>query len=229
MAMNVGYAPMSTAPYQVIDAQQSAQFANLFPFFYWISMLIPFFYLIQKIASEKESKAREGMKMMGLEDGSYYVSWFIIFTCIVSVMSLIVTVVLRLGALQNINAGILFIFALLYSQTMYGVAFFFVAIFPTRRTSVIASILYQFITYILAGSVLQDPATPSATQYLFSIFPNVCMNRCIKLIFFYNFNTATGLTFDNMSIDYQGFSFRNGILIMLANVIGWAALGLYLD
>jgi len=64
-----------------------------------ITMLIPFFYLVQNIASEKESKAREGMKMMGLEDGSYYISWFILFATIVSVMSLIVVVVLGIGAL----------------------------------------------------------------------------------------------------------------------------------
>jgi len=37
-----------------------------FPFFYMIMYLIPFYYLTSKIAQEKESKSREGMKMMGL-------------------------------------------------------------------------------------------------------------------------------------------------------------------
>lgn len=168
------------------------------------------------------------MKMMGLEDGSYYVSWFLVFAAIVTMSSAIVTVVLGVGALNNVNMGLFFIFALLYSLTLYGVAFFIVAILPTRRSSVIAASLYHFITYLLTN-FLTDPATPSFAQYAFSIFPNVCMNRCVKLIFFYNFNTASGLNFDNLTIDYQGYSFRNGLLIMAFNVLFWGLLGLYLD
>jgi hypothetical protein len=48
-----------------------------------IIFLIPFYYLTTKIASEKESKAREGMKMMGLNDGTYFLSWYILFFVIV--------------------------------------------------------------------------------------------------------------------------------------------------
>jgi hypothetical protein len=31
------------------------------------------------MANEKESKAKEGMKMMGLTDSTYYISWFITY------------------------------------------------------------------------------------------------------------------------------------------------------
>jgi len=48
-------------------------------------------------------------------------------------------------------------------------------------------------------------------------------------MFFYNFNTDTGLDWATTNIEYQGYSFRNGMLILLANVIGWTAVGLYLD
>jgi ATP-binding cassette subfamily A (ABC1) protein 3 len=30
-------------------------------------------------------------------------------------------------------------------------------------------------------------------------------------------------------MEYQGYSFRNGLLVMLANVIFWGILGIYLD
>ena len=104
-------------------------------------MLIPFFYLVQQIASEKESKAREGMRMMGLQDGSYYISWFIIFSAIVFGQSLIITVVLGIGALNNVNMVIFYLFSCLYSLTLYGVGFFIVAILTTRRSAVIAASL----------------------------------------------------------------------------------------
>lgn len=226
--MKTAYAPMSTDIYKDIDPMVQTQFSALFPFFYMIVMLIPFFYLVGKIASEKESKAREGMKMMGLEDGSYYISWFIVFSTIVGGMSLIVTVVLAIGALENVNMVIFFIFVFLYSMTLYGIAFFIVAILPTRRSSVIAAFLFHFITYLF-NNFLADPGTSSFSQYAFSIFPNVCMSRCVKLVFFYNFNTSSGLTFENLAIDFQGYSFRNGLIIMAFDVMFWGGIGLYLD
>lgn len=51
------------------------------------------FYVTTKLAEEKESKAREGMKMMGLKDGSYYLSWILFNTAVVFFMSFIVTII----------------------------------------------------------------------------------------------------------------------------------------
>ena len=55
------------------------------------------------------------------------------------------------------------------------------------------------------------------------------MNQIVKQIFFYNYSTAEGLTFNTGSMTYQGYSFRGGILMMLFNVVFWALLGIYLD
>lgn len=58
---------------------------------------IPYFYITSKIASEKESKAKEGMKMMGLRDSTYYLSWFILYMSISIITSLIVTAISMKG------------------------------------------------------------------------------------------------------------------------------------
>ena len=61
------------------------------PLFYLIIFLIPIFYITGKLAEEKESKAREGMKMMGLKDATYYFSWIVLYTLIIFVTSIIIT------------------------------------------------------------------------------------------------------------------------------------------
>jgi hypothetical protein len=43
--------------------------------------------MVTRLAEEKESKAREGMKMMGLKDSTYYLGWFILNALIVFWMS----------------------------------------------------------------------------------------------------------------------------------------------
>jgi ATP-binding cassette subfamily A (ABC1) protein 3 len=70
---------------------------------------MPAFYCTTKLAQEKESKAREGMKMMGLNDATYYCSWITIFTIIMLYTSIAVTVVMT--KMFNKNSGLaIFIF-----------------------------------------------------------------------------------------------------------------------
>jgi hypothetical protein len=52
------------------------------------------------MASEKESKAKEGMKMMGLNDFTYYTAWFILYFTICFVVSIIVTIMTFLGVFK---------------------------------------------------------------------------------------------------------------------------------
>ena len=65
-----------------MSPESSDQLSRQYPFFFMIIQLIPFYYLTSKISSEKESKAREGMKMMGLTDSTYYLALFIFYMTI---------------------------------------------------------------------------------------------------------------------------------------------------
>mmetsp|Transcript_30475 Transcript_30475/g.46694 ORF Transcript_30475/g.46694 Transcript_30475/m.46694 type:complete len:240 (+) Transcript_30475:862-1581(+) len=193
-----------------------------------IIYLIPFYYITSKIAGEKESKSREGMKMMGLTDGTYFLSWFIIHFFISCLTSVILALCSGLGIFRNISIFLFFVFCMLYSITLYGWAFCIVAFLPTKRSSGIAATLFHIITFYLSY-ILQDPLTPSSLQYGMSVLPNICMNQLIKQVFFYNFNTSSGLAFSTMSIKYEGYSFRGGLLMMIFDVLFWTGLGLYFD
>jgi len=46
------------------------------------------------IINEKEKKLREGMKMMGLNNTSFYLSWIIQYTIIYTLISIIATILL---------------------------------------------------------------------------------------------------------------------------------------
>ena len=49
--------------------------------------LLPLYYMVTKLSEEKESKAREGMKMMGLNDKTYFTAWAIFMLGVISIMS----------------------------------------------------------------------------------------------------------------------------------------------
>ena len=152
------------------------QLKQFYPFFFMIIFWIPLYYITSKIASEKESRAREGMKMMGLQDGTYLLSWFIVFFVISAICTIIATLMSCIGIFPNINPLLFFFFAQIYSMTLYGEAFLIVAFLPTKRSSGITVGLFHLITFYLS-QLIADPNTPSATQYLLSLLPNVCMNQ----------------------------------------------------
>ena len=180
----VGYAPMQSGEYEDISPSEASLLSSNFPFFFLIIFLIPFYYLTSKIASEKESKSREGMKMMGLTDGTYYLSWFLVFFAIQLVTSVIITIGSTI-IFNNVNMFLYFCFCILYSMSIFGQAFAIVAFLPTKRSSGIAASMYHVISYYLVLTI-QDPSTPAALKYGLGVLPNVAMGEIIRVIYFYN-------------------------------------------
>ena len=56
--------------------------------------IVPIYRLILYITSEKETKARESMRMMGLTESSYWVSWFVFYGINVLIISIACTGIL---------------------------------------------------------------------------------------------------------------------------------------
>lgn len=58
---------------------------------------------------EKEKKLREGMKMMGLSNTSFYLSWIIQYIIIYLIISILATILLSAVVFPHTNGGVLFI------------------------------------------------------------------------------------------------------------------------
>lgn len=76
--------------------------------------LLPLYYLVTRLGEEKESKAREGMKMMGLTDGTYYAGWFLFNACIVGYSSLLISSTLQLEVFENSEMWLLMLMCIAY-------------------------------------------------------------------------------------------------------------------
>jgi hypothetical protein len=82
--------------------------------------LIVFIYIANELAGERESKSREGMKMMGLQDGTYYAGWFILFAIFAVWNSLCGTIIFHATLMQHINPLLIFLFLFLYGFALFG-------------------------------------------------------------------------------------------------------------
>jgi len=92
--LELAFIPMKTAAFKDYPPSSASALSMTFPIFFICVFLLPLYYMVTKLAEEKESKTREGMNMMGLTNNAYYKSWFIFNACIVFFTSLLIVGVL---------------------------------------------------------------------------------------------------------------------------------------
>jgi hypothetical protein len=140
---------MMFVPYKA-DAYISDEFgmvlSNMMSFFMLLMYILPVYRLISNIVSEKESKARESMRMMGLSDASYWLSWFTYYLIIVTIISVLCIIILSANVFKYSNRGYIFLYFWVYGMSLFGLCIFLQAFFSTARVAAITGTLIYFGT-----------------------------------------------------------------------------------
>ena len=125
----------------------------MMPFFMLLIYILPMYRLLSNMVSEKESKARESMKMMGLVDFSYWLSWWTYYFIIVTIISALCILVLGFNVVQYSNRFLIFIFFELFGLSLFGLAVFLQAFFSKARVAAITGTLIYFGTSFVGVTV----------------------------------------------------------------------------
>jgi len=80
-------------------------FANLISILY----IMPVFNTVFFIVKEKEQRAKESMRMMGMSDMPYWLSWFSYYTILNTVTALLATITLSVNLFENSNMNYVFL------------------------------------------------------------------------------------------------------------------------
>ena len=129
---------------------------DMLPFFLLLIYILPVYRLISNIVAEKESKARESMKMMGLSDFSYWLSWWTYYFIVVTVISGLCLGVLSINVLENSDRGIIFLFLWIYGNSLFGLCLLVQSFFSKARVAAITGTLIYFGTSFVNQAVA-DP------------------------------------------------------------------------
>mmetsp|Transcript_63287 Transcript_63287/g.87401 ORF Transcript_63287/g.87401 Transcript_63287/m.87401 type:complete len:228 (+) Transcript_63287:625-1308(+) len=112
-------APAKTAPYISDELIQSVMDRN-FPFLVLCMWIPVVFRLSYRITNEKETRARESMKMMGLTDLSYWASWLCYHFIIVTIISFLCTIAIHLNVFKHTSPFVTFWYFWLYGMSIFG-------------------------------------------------------------------------------------------------------------
>jgi len=189
--IQLAFIPMKTPEFKQLEPFVEQQLALLFPFFYMCIFMLPLYYMITKLAEEKESKAREGMKMMGLNDKTYFVAWFIFFGGLVALVSVVTIVSARFVVFRDSNPLLIFALSILYGMNLFGFSFIVVAFLPSKKSAATFATLIHILTFFVAF-LFKGPAINGKTKMLLSLIPNCALSFTVGHLF-HSEHQGTGL------------------------------------
>ena len=85
-------------------------FANLVSFLF----ILPVYNMVFFIVKEKEQRAKESMRMMGMTDLPYWLSWFVYYTMLNTVTAILATITLSINCFYYSQPGYIFLMIWLY-------------------------------------------------------------------------------------------------------------------
>jgi len=128
----------------------------MLPFFLLLIYILPVYRLISNIVAEKESKARESMKMMGLSDFSYWLSWWSYYFIVVTLISVFCLIILSINVFVNSNKGVIFLFLWVYGNSLFGMCVLLQSFFSKARVAAITGTLVYFGTSFINQAVADE-------------------------------------------------------------------------
>lgn len=87
-----------------------------------LPLLLPYLRFMNGIMTEKEKKIREGMKIMGLTNSAFYLSWFITYFIIFTIISLMVSIALK-SIFKNSSTFLIFLWHWEFSLALMCLGF----------------------------------------------------------------------------------------------------------
>ena len=156
----LSFTPMATPPY--IDDRFAALVAPFLGLLFTVVFLWPVTRIIKLMVEEKETRIKEGMKMMGLYGSTLWISWLITYTLIFIVTALLFTLITADNVFKNSDKLYIFFFFLLAQMTFFSFCLVISAVFSAPRAASTFGALIFLAGFFPYYAVFQDSVSRAA-------------------------------------------------------------------
>ena len=222
--INFGVLPMRYESYRTDSFGGFLNFIG--PFFIIIGYMGHLCIYAYKMVLEKETKAKEGMKIMGLTDGIYFMSYFIQYT-IIALFDALVNSLIFLKVYKQIPFIVSFSMFYLFSLNVFALAFFFQSFIDKAKETLVISMLVYFNMFFLSLLVTEESASYNLKVSL-SIFPPVAVYIGITLMSKFESHFRPFHVKDIFE-KYTNYSIIMMIIMLSADLLLFLFLGYYLQ
>jgi hypothetical protein len=100
--------------------QFSTILSGLFPLFLVLIYLGPIYSTVYGLVIEKQMRSKESMRMMGMTDSSYWISWFAFYSLQSTIVTLVGWACLCINVMPNGGKGYIFLYMWLFGVSCFG-------------------------------------------------------------------------------------------------------------
>ena len=192
-----------------------------------LMFLVPVFRLSYRMVAEKETRVRESMKMMGLTEFSYWISWILYWLCVNTYIALVSSMILKLLLIEYTTFDLIFAMFWLYGMALFGFVIFAQSFFQkARNAAIFTSIMYLALSFVTL--LLQQSDTPYNTKMIGSLLPPVALQMLSSPLAGYE-SVSVGLNHNNASAVYKNYVFTDGLKMLVLDGFLFGCIGIYLD
>ena len=195
-------------------------------FFLIITYVIPLSRFIFIIVKEKESKSKEGMKIMGLSEFSYFLSYFIHFFIFNLFYTIANSLILKL-VLKQIPFIYILLFFFLFGLNIFALVFFFQSFLDKTRLAMIVSILIYFLMYFLSSTFIVR-GIKHWIRVLSSIFPPIALQLGLNVMSRFEV-TQKKFEKGDLNLRYYNYCMKDMFIMFTIDFFVFLFLGFYLQ
>jgi len=215
------YVPSSSASSSSGANAGTLDISSLGALFYLVGILFSFIITLRQLVEEKESRILDALRMMGLFESVYWLSW-LIFYSILNLFSSLMMVLAGLvsGLPQFVHSDFMVEFLVLYVYLMSMVAFAMTisTLLPSTKMAILAgffiliiSLIFQFFISVLPViGLLYDPQSVApAVLGALNLYPPMLFTKIDHNIYGTTKERINGITGETYHASY-GFSDLSG-------------------
>uniref|UniRef100_A0A7S2W446 ABC transporter domain-containing protein n=1 Tax=Mucochytrium quahogii TaxID=96639 RepID=A0A7S2W446_9STRA len=205
-----------------------SQTSGTFALFLLLSMLYPLAMIIQQLVSDKETKVRELMYMMGLRPSTYTLAWFLLYLAFCIVLALCLMGISKINLFVYSSSSVIFVYFLLFALCSLSYGFFIASLFERTNVATIVGLLVFFIGYFLFVGLGTDD-TPTGVQIIISLIPSTAFS--FGTVSFSEYEGGlVGVNWSNFNSSGQGqYTLGTCFAMMILDTILYLLLSVYFD
>eukprot|EP00002_Diphylleia_rotans_P008603 TRINITY_DN1856_c0_g1_i5.p1 TRINITY_DN1856_c0_g1~~TRINITY_DN1856_c0_g1_i5.p1 ORF type:complete len:1310 (-),score=247.31 TRINITY_DN1856_c0_g1_i5:79-4008(-) len=181
--------------------------------------------LLSRLVTEKEKKIQEAMKIMGLKDSVFWMSWFASAFAVMFVTMLLLSFVAKVGLVfERSDFGVIFVFFQLWGLSTITFCFLVSVFFQKAKVASSVGGILLFVSLLPNMSITVESS--AGAQAVGCLLAPTCLALGLELISDYE-EAQIGMI---QSTTQEGeFSFSSIMLMLIIDTILYALLAWYLD
>jgi hypothetical protein len=205
-----------------------ALFPIVFPVFFMLTFLYTQKQVINELISEKETKVRESLRMLGMGNASLIGSWYITYAMIFAVLCTVFVFTASLRIFAYSSFSLLWVFFWVWCMSFVAFAYVCQAFFDTARTGGIIGMLLSFAQWVLYTGLTSSGALTATQLRMLFLLPNCAFCSGVTLLAQFE-GASKGANWGNLFIDVDGNSMGLILGMLVLDTVLLTFLGWYFD